>query len=374
MNEDESTANLVDGVPERFVPSEMSGTLEEAEHLARYGFATAYAAGRRTLDAGCGVGYGTAMLAAAGATSVVGIDIADAVLTAAGAKAPAGLDVEFQRGDVRELPFEDGSFDLVACFEVIEHVERQEDAIAEMHRVLAPDGLLVISSPNRGVYVEGNPHHVHEYTSEEFRGALAQRFAHVQLVRQHDWIVSAVLGDADFASDDPTREIGLAMTKAVGAQPGAETYTVALASDGPLPSLRQYGVATGAVELHRWLGLYADQQKILEGQRVHAENVRSLAEERNALRLRLEQTEEEIATLLEGSRDAARMRGTLESRLEDAARDAAVQAADADEAQRRITELAGRVERADRVLRAVQASPSWTITAPLRSAKRRLRS
>ena len=71
------------------------------------------------LDAACGEGYGTDLLAAAGARSAVGVDLDERTVAHARAKYPAA---EFVEGDVRQLPFEDGAFDLVVSFETIEHV------------------------------------------------------------------------------------------------------------------------------------------------------------------------------------------------------------------------------------------------------------
>ena len=71
----------------------------------------------------------------------------------------------------------------------------------ELVRVLAPGGLLLISSPNRGVYPDNNPHHPHELTAVELRELLEARLRHVRLMRQHDYIVSAVLSDAGYAKD-----------------------------------------------------------------------------------------------------------------------------------------------------------------------------
>src|SRR4051794_5836632 len=150
-------ADFVEGTPGRFVPEEMRGELVEAEHLVRYWWAASVAEGRRVLDAGCGMGYGSELMAASGAASVDALDLAEPVVAAAQA---ATGSVRFRVGDVCELPFEDGVFDLVVCFEVIEHIEDQPRALDEMHRVLAPGGLIAVSSPNRGVYVPGNPHHV----------------------------------------------------------------------------------------------------------------------------------------------------------------------------------------------------------------------
>src|SRR5439155_17032663 len=91
---------------ERLLPDRQRGELVHAQHLARYRFASQFARGRRALDAACGEGYGTAMLVAAGASEAVGIDIDQTTVDHARTK--YGLD--FERADVGELPFEDGSF------------------------------------------------------------------------------------------------------------------------------------------------------------------------------------------------------------------------------------------------------------------------
>jgi 2-polyprenyl-3-methyl-5-hydroxy-6-metoxy-1,4-benzoquinol methylase len=226
-------SNRIGEAAERFVPGEARGEVIEAEHLARYWWASGLVAGGRVLDAGCGVGYGTALLKAVGAREALGVDVsADAVAAATASHA----DAEFVAANVRELPFPDDSFDVVVCFEVIEHVEGQAAVIDELARVLAPDGVLAISSPNRGVYPEGNPHHVHEFTSEELRATLAERFAHVELRRQHDWVASAVLDDAQ-ASNTELSDLGAQAGKVLGMAPGSENYVVALASDAALPAI-----------------------------------------------------------------------------------------------------------------------------------------
>ena len=118
---------------ERLVPDLQRGELIYAEHLARYRLAAHLVRGRRVLDAGCGEGYGVALLSSAGAASVVGVDVDEA--TIAEARERYGLD--FQVADVADLPFEDASFDAVVCFETIEHIEDAPRAVAELKRVLA---------------------------------------------------------------------------------------------------------------------------------------------------------------------------------------------------------------------------------------------
>jgi SAM-dependent methyltransferase len=163
---------------ERFLP-ECSGEIAY-EHWHRYAFARRFAAGRRVLDAACGEGYGTALLGAA-AASAVGVDI-DAA-TVAHAKRLYGNDrVRFVEGSVATMPLPDASFDLVVSFETIEHLPAadQPRMLAEFARVLAPDGLLVVSSPNKRLYSDArnyvNEFHAHELYRDELAHLLAAHF------------------------------------------------------------------------------------------------------------------------------------------------------------------------------------------------------
>ena len=321
--------NRLEGVPERFEPASMRGELTEAEHLVRYAWASRLAPGRRVLDAGCGLGYGSKMLRRAGAAEVVGVDVAATVVEAASAGEEPGL--EFAVGDVGDLRFEDGRFDLVVCLEVIEHVQDQRRVIGELVRVLAKGGILVVSSPNRASYVPGNPHHVHEYLPHELHAALAESLEHVRLWRQHNWICSAILDDESFASDDGAPVRDLWVEKVAGETPGRETYTLALASDAPLPEPAPGAVITGTAEVRKWLDLYDQQQEILQRQQEHLHDLDDRAEELNELRTQL----------LEAERALARLRALEQER-----------------------------EEARSLLQRVFASESWRLTSPLRRAKR----
>ena len=200
-----------------------------AEHLARYWLAADLASGLDVLDAGCGVGYGAEMIARAGASRVVGIDLAPEAIATASER--AGELADFQVGDVQDLPFDEGSFDLVVCFEVLEHLEDPEPAITALKGVLREGGLLIVSSPNRGVYPPGNPHHLHEFTLEELRDALTARFANVVLMRQHPWLASLIdSGTLTSPGEEPVR----ASVARAGQAVDAWTYVVALASDGAI--------------------------------------------------------------------------------------------------------------------------------------------
>jgi glycosyltransferase involved in cell wall biosynthesis len=169
---------------ERFMPGS-DGPGIHLEHLHRYSLAAALVGGR-VLDLGCGVGYGSRLLAGA-AQRVVGIDSSlPAVALASEEYAAPNLD--YLVGDVRALPLAAASFDWVVCFELIEHLQEGEEVVAEIARVLADDGKLLLSTPNRPLYSEArnysNPFHVREFDIEELRALLARQFEDVVLFGQ----------------------------------------------------------------------------------------------------------------------------------------------------------------------------------------------
>lgn len=233
-----------DASGERFVPELMSGELIDAEHQARYRFALAHASGKRVLDAGCGVGWGSKLLLEAGASSVVGLDISEEALADCRRRAP---EVEFVQGDLQDLPFADGEFDLVVCFEALEHAGDTSSVLDHLARVLADDGLLLVSSPNPAVYPEGNEFHLHELTPAELAQGVRGRFPHVQMFLQHQMVASVI------AADDPAPDGAFeALTHSVtGWGPGNDAYSVAAGSRQPLPPMTPWTCVAPMTELLR---------------------------------------------------------------------------------------------------------------------------
>ncbi len=104
-------------------------------------------AGRRALDVGCGAGLLCEPLARLGA-EVTGVDAAEENVAAAREHARGmGLGIEYRWGDVSALGL--GGFDLVCAMEVIEHVADKPAFLAALAGALDPDGLMVLSTPNR---------------------------------------------------------------------------------------------------------------------------------------------------------------------------------------------------------------------------------
>jgi SAM-dependent methyltransferase len=124
-------------------------------------------------------------LADAGASLVVALD-PDAQATREAARQPGVL---VCRGDGTRLPFPSGCFEAVASFETIEHIEEDVAFVAELRRVLAPGGTLMLSTPNaaNSSSIDGrpeNPFHVREYTPGQLTALLRAHFDDVSLLGQ----------------------------------------------------------------------------------------------------------------------------------------------------------------------------------------------
>ena len=179
---------MVEFTGERVVPGQVSDDLW-SEHFARYAFARRYATGKRVLDAGCGTGYGTAELAFS-AARVIGLDASPEALQFAlqNCSIPG---TAFVHGSAMCMPFRKAAFDLVVAFEVIEHLRDYRTFIGETARVLASDGLFIVSSPNKLYYAESrgktgpNPFHEHEFEAQEFVEELRHAFPHALLLVQN---------------------------------------------------------------------------------------------------------------------------------------------------------------------------------------------
>ena len=147
--------------------------LDLARHRAAYEEAGRRGRGR-VLDLGSGSGHGTALLRGAG-LAAVGLDrvAADARHRVPGAR--------FVRGDVTRAPFRSHSFDLVASFQVIEHLEDPSDYLEQLARLLRPGGTALLTTPNRLTSDGVNPYHVHEYLAGELAGVLGRHFSEVEM-------------------------------------------------------------------------------------------------------------------------------------------------------------------------------------------------
>jgi SAM-dependent methyltransferase len=154
-----------------------------ARHLAAYRYVRARAAGRTVLDAGCGEGYGAALLAEVAAL-VVGIDRAEAIRVAAARHGAPGL--EFRAGDLARLEeVARERFDLVLSFQVIEHLADPARFLRALAARVAPRGELVVTTPNRLMTVSENPYHLREWTAPELLALVAPVLPRVEVLGVH---------------------------------------------------------------------------------------------------------------------------------------------------------------------------------------------
>lgn len=186
----------VDSLPmtgERFIPG-MPGTIE-VEHMHRYALAIPLAKGKCVLDVASGEGYGSHLLAAS-AESVIGVDISLEAIEHAKLRYSAG-NLEYRQGSCTALPLVDNSVDLVVSFETIEHHDQHQEMLDEIARVLRPNGLLLISSPNKKTYSDipgtNNQFHVKELYLNEFMSLLNQNFSHIAVYGQRAAMSSVIV-------------------------------------------------------------------------------------------------------------------------------------------------------------------------------------
>ncbi len=144
-------------------------------HLAMYKFFRRYVKARKVLEVGFGEGYGTYYLSEE-ASEITGIDVSHALVEHASGKYVRD-NLYFVKGDAENLPFPDGSFDVVVSSQVLEHVKGCMRFISETHRVLRPGGTALIATPNRKAMIDGvNPYHFKEFSARELEAVLRKVF------------------------------------------------------------------------------------------------------------------------------------------------------------------------------------------------------
>jgi glycosyltransferase involved in cell wall biosynthesis/SAM-dependent methyltransferase len=175
---------------ERFLPyvdPALSGAEIHYEHLHRYAFASLYVADKAVLDLASGEGYGTFLLSNT-AKHVIGIDIDPGAVTHA-SDTYKRENIEFRQGSITDIPIAGTEiFDVIVCFEAIEHISDHETLFVEIKRLLKKDGILIISTPNKQSYSDDtgdmNPFHIKELYFIEFSDILKKKFSNVNFFGQ----------------------------------------------------------------------------------------------------------------------------------------------------------------------------------------------
>lgn len=154
-------------------------------HLETYRFVSQFVRDAQVLDVGCGTGYGCHHLLGEGARRVDGIDYSRKAIRYARSHY-ADPRLTYHEMNAEKLDFPDNHFDVVSSLENLEHLPHPERCLAEVRRVLRPDGLLVLGTPNKEISSPGlrcgiNPFHLIEFDYDMLDALLHQHFAEVTL-------------------------------------------------------------------------------------------------------------------------------------------------------------------------------------------------
>jgi SAM-dependent methyltransferase len=158
-----------EGAVERIAPGFFPPPFE-VEHVARYEWASRWVRDRLVVDVACGTGYGASILRAAGARSVLSLDVSRDAL-GFGLSRYSLLPV---CSDAHELPLGTNSYETVVSLETIEHLDDPVAFARELWRVLRPRGEVMLSTPNAARSDGSNPYHLHEMNIDQLRALLQE--------------------------------------------------------------------------------------------------------------------------------------------------------------------------------------------------------
>lgn len=206
------------------------------EHLHRYAIALQLVKGKKVLDIACGEGYGTKLLSG-NADHVTGVDINEKVIEEARLKYKSP-NIDFVCGSALEIPAPENSFDLITCFETIEHLDDHEKLIAELKRVSGPDCIFVISTPEKNTYSDANnynnPFHKKELYGNEFKDLIQRHFKKTSFLIQSS-ITGSVIQNEQQSAFQNIYEGNFERIEASKKLP--LRYWIAVASETELPNL-----------------------------------------------------------------------------------------------------------------------------------------
>jgi 2-polyprenyl-3-methyl-5-hydroxy-6-metoxy-1,4-benzoquinol methylase len=189
----------LDDTGERMIPSYHKGTVMYAEHMSRYVAAKDIIKGKVVLDIASGSGYGTKILAEH-AEFVYGVDVDEPAVEYAKNNFSAP-NITYKVGDGEKIPLDNASVDVVITFETIEHVKDYKKFVKEIRRVLKPDGIAIVSTPNELEFTDGNHYHLHEFEYDELRSLLASDFKYIDPYFQATWVSVAITNEENISKE-----------------------------------------------------------------------------------------------------------------------------------------------------------------------------
>lgn len=178
--------NKLNKTGERVIVDEYSGSRNEFFiyqcHLATYQFAIPHVKDKKTLEFGCGSGYGSHYLSKY-CSDITAVDISESAIKYANERySNENLTYRIIQNIEREpLSFSDETFDAVISFQVIEHIDKEQKYLSELLRVLKKGGILIIATPDKthrlfSFQKPWNKFHIREYNMAELNGVVSNYF------------------------------------------------------------------------------------------------------------------------------------------------------------------------------------------------------
>lgn len=359
------------------------------EHYHRYAFAREFAKGARVLDLASGEGYGCALLATV-ASEVVGLEL-DAVTVAHARSWYGGENLRFETGSITDenALADEQPFDVITCFEAVEHVAEQDRLMRLVRNRLAPGGVFLCSTPDVAVYTHDhgneNPFHVRELNQDEFRSLLGASFKNV-LVHRQTVAVGSLIHDGAGDNDIDINQLIRRSPEDWGVENGApHTYLVGMASNAPINSARasllidpDLTLVSSAVEAERVRGERSAQElshQLDTAQRGHTDAVDHLQAELRQVRESAEREAAEREAATNDARQARMQAQALTLKLNQQRRKAANDAERLNWLSDNVARLRRTVEALapeNEALRAEQSSSAHRLIARYRGAVERL--
>lgn len=169
-------------VVERFTPFSGQDWLEQF-FQSMINVVTPYVKGKVLLDAGCGTGYGSDIWIKNGAKKIDAYDISEESLNFA-RQHFSNQHINFQQKDFNSATFKKNHYDVCVSMEVLEHVEKYEFHLKQLHDALKKGGLFFFTTPNATYSTGHNHYHVKEFTYEEA----------VELLEKHGFNIRKSMG------------------------------------------------------------------------------------------------------------------------------------------------------------------------------------
>ncbi len=161
-------------------------TRDAIDHLHRYALVNDYIIGKKVLDIASGEGYGSNLISKT-AQHVIGVDIDKESIEKASIKYKKN-NLVFKIGSAEDIPVETNSIDVVVSFETLEHHDKHLEMFKEIKRILKPNGILIMSTPDKLYYSDKrtfvNKFHIKELYKDEYINLLNLNFNNNQLLNQ----------------------------------------------------------------------------------------------------------------------------------------------------------------------------------------------